>query len=414
MSGLSCGAPVHSGWNLAHICRLIPEAHALFATPPGCSRIIRLSAIEKNMSERFTTLDITKEDITFGSAEEKILRFARETIIRLKEDGRLPKAFIIFVSCIDSFIGTDHAVYLDALKREFPEIRFLDCAMDPINREIKPPIVRMQEEICSLFDGSEKIRAVNWIGRFLPVNTNNELKTHLEKHGIASLHAYDCRTMDELKKMGGSMMNIVAHPSAVSAAKELENRLGMPWVPVLCGDAFKELPNIYDRICAELQIPPLDINAVSEEVHAAIKEAADAVKGWKIAVSDDADFFPYALAAQLLDHGFDISYVFAGQPAPPERDAARRLADMGVKFAGESADMARAFADGRFALKNTAAVGAEAAYYTKTKNFVQRIAFGGDAGFYALKNLAEDIVKAAEEDKDVRCLMSPGRGCAAL
>ena len=36
--------PERACFNLTHYARLIPESHAVFVMPPGCSRIIRLLA----------------------------------------------------------------------------------------------------------------------------------------------------------------------------------------------------------------------------------------------------------------------------------------------------------------------------------------------------------------------------------
>ncbi len=415
MSGLCYSAPVHLGWNLAHICRLIPEAHVLFATPPGCSRIIRLSAVQKGISESFTTLDLSSDDIVNGSTEERILSGARDALAALKAQGRFPRAMLIFISCIDGFIGTDHEYYLGTLRDEFPSVKFLDCAMDPINREKQPPIVRMQSAIASLFEGGQKARAVNWLGRFLPVNENHELKAHLNAHGVKSMHAYNCRTMDEMNKMGKSALNIVTHPTALPAAKELEKRLGMPWFGLFSGDIFRDFPAVYDSICSELGIPPMDTAAAALNTHAALTRAAQSLKGISIAVSGDAAFTPYSLALILISHGFDVSYVFADEAGALERDAQAQLSANGnVRLIEEGAGLARAFSDGRYAQGKTVAIGADAAYFCKTPHFISRIAFGGETGFNSLADLGNELVSAAAVKKDMHELTLSGRGCSAL
>ena len=64
--------PERSCYNLTHYARLVPECHVIFITPPGCSRIIRLSAIEEGVSDRFTIFNLEQADVIAGSVEDII------------------------------------------------------------------------------------------------------------------------------------------------------------------------------------------------------------------------------------------------------------------------------------------------------------------------------------------------------
>ena len=141
-------SPAQSSWNLAHIIRLMPESHALFAAPEGCTRIIMLSAAAAGMTGRFSAVAVTNADVVNGGVEEKIARAAEEIMRR-----RAPKALFIVTSCIADFIGADRAIYLDALREKYPQTLILDARMDPINRKSGlPPIVRMQKLLCGAFE----------------------------------------------------------------------------------------------------------------------------------------------------------------------------------------------------------------------------------------------------------------------
>ena len=101
-------SPAQSSWNLAHIIRLMPESHALFAAPEGCTRIIMISAAAKGMTGRFSAVAVTNADVVGGGVEQKIMRAAEEVMWR-----RGPKALFIVTSCIADFIGADHTeVYM--------------------------------------------------------------------------------------------------------------------------------------------------------------------------------------------------------------------------------------------------------------------------------------------------------------
>ena len=218
-----------SCFNLTHYCKLIPESHNIFVMPSGCTRILRLSSIEEGISDRFTMFHLEEADLIGGDTESILLDAARQTIARLTEEERRPKIFSLFVSCVDGFIGTDHDYVLGKLRAEFPDIIFFDLAVDPINRQTMPPLVRVHNAVTGLFEKSEPRRAVNWLGHFLPPAEDNALASALAEQGIASWHLLECETLDDLRTFGGSLANIVATPVALPAARTLQARLGIPY-----------------------------------------------------------------------------------------------------------------------------------------------------------------------------------------
>ena len=226
-----------SCFNLTHYARLIPEHHAIFVMPPGCSRILRLSAIEEGISHRFTMFNLEASDVIDGAVEEILLEAARSTLERLTEEGRRPKVFSLFVSCVDSFIGTDHDYVLETLRAEAPDVIFLDLAVDPINRDTLPPLVRLHREVTALFAPCEPARAVNWLGSYLtPAQQEQPLEKALAERGIASRHLLDCESLSELRSFGGSLANIVVSAVALPAARSLKQRLGMPYLNLVKPD----------------------------------------------------------------------------------------------------------------------------------------------------------------------------------
>lgn len=221
--------PERSCFNLTHYAKLIPESHAIFVMPPGCSRILRLSAIEEGISDRFTMFNLEQSDIIEGTVESILIDAARGTLDRLTEEGRRPKIFCVFVSCVDSFIGTDHDYVMEELKNIAPDIIFLDLAVDPINRDTRPPLVRLHNAVTALFEKNGTERTANWLGSFLPPAEDQPLRLRLTQQGITSRHLLDCRTLAELRRYGNSAVNIAATSVAVPAARKLKDRLGTPY-----------------------------------------------------------------------------------------------------------------------------------------------------------------------------------------
>ncbi len=221
--------PARSCFNLVHYARLVPEAHIAFITPPGCSRIIRLSAIEEGVSDRFTVFNLEESDIISGSVEEIIIDGVKATLGRLDAEGRRPKVFEVFVSCVDGFIGTDHNYVMEELRAYAPDVIFMDLAMDPINREIQPPLVRVHKNITALFEKTGDEPAVTWLGKWIPPEEGDPLRLALEARGIASRHLLQCETLEELRALGRSRAFIAVSRIMLPVVQELKARLGTPY-----------------------------------------------------------------------------------------------------------------------------------------------------------------------------------------
>jgi hypothetical protein len=218
-----------SCFNLTHYAKLIPESHAVFVMPPGCSRILRLSSIEEGMSHRFTMFNLEQSDIINGSVEDLLLEGAERTLKRLTEDGRRPKILSVFASCVDSFIGTDREFVIEQLQEKYPDVIFFNLAVDPINRDSLPPLVRVHNTITALFEKTGSTRTANWLGHYLRPDENHPLLLKLQQSDITSRHLLDCETVEELRQMGNAAVNIVAGPMALPAARILKNRFGTPY-----------------------------------------------------------------------------------------------------------------------------------------------------------------------------------------
>ena len=221
--------PERSCFNLTHYAKLIPESHAVFVMPPGCSRILRLSAIEEGISHRFTMFNLEQTDIINGSVEDILIEASKTTIERLTEEGERPKIFCVFVSCVDSFIGTDHTYVMEELRSYAPDIIFLDLAVDPINRDTLPPLVRVHNQVTALFEKTSTERRVNWLGSYLPPAADQPLRTKLEAQGISVCHLSDCETLEDLRLCGNSAANIAATAVAAPAVRKLKERFGTPY-----------------------------------------------------------------------------------------------------------------------------------------------------------------------------------------
>ena len=160
------------------------------------------------------------------------LRGMCQRLQRLTEDGRRPKIFCVFVSCVDSFIGTDREYVMEELRQMEPDIIFFDLAVDPINRDTMPPLVRLHNTITALFEKTENAaptRTVNWIGNYLKPEETHPLVQKLQQNGLTSRHLLDCTSVEELRLMGNSTANIAMTAMGLPAVKKLKEKFGTPY-----------------------------------------------------------------------------------------------------------------------------------------------------------------------------------------
>jgi hypothetical protein len=399
-------SPAQSSWNLAHIIRLMPESHALFAAPEGCTRIIMISAAAKGMTGRFSALALTNADVVNGGVEEKIACAAEEVLRRYA-----PKVLFIVTSCIADFIGADRSIYLDALRERHPETLILDARMDPINRKSGlPPIVRMQNLFGDAFTRTDADKAVNVLGSFTPPEEGQELLDHLHAHGYGVRHVYRCETLDQLRHMGNSAVNLVVHPSAVPAARDLQARLDMPWVDLTSVSDEEALVSAYDAVCRILGLPPCDISSAKAHCINALDELQKALGNRPLRLDDGYVRRCDRLAGFLAEHDVPVEILFASE-LPDEVRAALREKDVRVE---ESDAPECAFAAERFRNPEAVCAGDYAAWASGSRHYALGLTFSSRFGFGGLEHVLCDLMKACQTERPLDDMRHCGTGCFGL
>lgn len=221
--------PERSCYNLTHYAKLVPESHAVFIMPLGCSRILRLSAIEEGISHRFTMFNLEQGDLIEGSVEDIFLDGVKDCLDRLTAEGHRPRVMMTFTSCVDGFIGTDHGYVMDRLRAYAPDVIFMDLAMDPINRETLAPLVRVHRNITALFEKTGRSRDVVWLGKWIPPQADHPLAAKLAERGLVSRHLLDCGSLEALRQLGSAAAFIAETKLMLPVVRELKERFGTPY-----------------------------------------------------------------------------------------------------------------------------------------------------------------------------------------
>jgi hypothetical protein len=220
-------SPAHGGWGVVRVALLVPETHLLFVCPPACGRHGAIAAIEQGYKKKISYLCINDHEIVLGGYEAEIERGVREVMSRIQPR---PKALMIFMSCIDDLLGTDHTAALRRMEAEHGvPIRL--ARMNPISTDTKlPPGIRVQQTMYEFLDPpAARDRGVIILGSYRPPPPGSELATILGLFGFGPLrHPEYCPGFESFRAMSASAAALLLRPEGRAAAEDLEARLGIP------------------------------------------------------------------------------------------------------------------------------------------------------------------------------------------
>ena len=418
--GLEYRAPARGGWTIVHTGFLLPESHEVFVCAQSCLRGVVLSAAELYDSHRFSTISVDEESVLEGNCEEIIIEGVTHILEGLGKKGPLPKALLLFTSCVHHFLGTDLKLIFRELERRFPEVGFVQCWMNPVMRKTKlPPDPFMRKQLYSLLKPAEtNMRQVNIIGNNLAIEGSSELYDILEGKGFSVKDICTCRTFEEYGSMSSACLNIVTHPLGRPAAKELEERLGQRWVYLPVSYDWDEIECHWRTLTGLLE---LDYGEMEEflaerksEARKAFKTLAEELKDWTVAIDYTVSARPLGMAKMLTECGFHVDRIYIDTISPEEKETLEWLKEhcprmeLAPTVYHKMAVLPRSMAQDRKVL----AVGQKAAYFTGTSHFVNMVEDGGLYGYGGLFALAGLMREAAETEREAENVIQvKGWGC---
>lgn len=419
--GLEYSAPARGGWTIVHIGMLLPESHQVFVCAQSCLRGVVLSAAELGDSSRFSTISVDEDSVLEGNCEEIIIEGVTHILEGLPA---LPKALLLFTSCIHHFLGTDMKIVFGELNTRFPQMGFVQCWMNPIMRKTKmPPDPFMRKQLYSLLKPADMCRRqVNIIGNNLALRKSSELYTILEKNGFSIKDICTCHDFREYEAMASSRLNLVTNPLGRPAAKELCGRLGQEWVYLPVSYDWEQIREHWKCLSDLLE---LDFDSIWKEgemdqlwqkAETAMETLAGELAGWSVAIDYTASSRPFGMAKLLVKCGFRVERIYADTISPEEEDTFAWLKKQCPRILlcptvyHKMAVLPRTWC--REAGGKVLAIGQKAAYFTGTSHFVNMVEDGGLYGYGGILELAAMMEEAAGEEKDTEKLIQvKGWGC---
>lgn len=414
VSGLEYGCSARGTWNIVHTGMLLPEGHEIFVCAAGCLRGVVLTAAEMNATDRFSTVEIREQNILDGDMEDLIIEGVTDILNKLP---KMPRAVLLYTSCVHHFIGCDLPMTYRELRRRFPQVDFTDCYMNPIMRKSGlTPDQLMRRQLYSLLKESEKKpNQISIVGNNIGVQKSSELYSLAQRAGYSLLEITDCKSYDEYQKMACSSATVVTNPVALPAGKELQSRLSQEllFMPLCYG--FDSIENSLNILAEYMGLEKQSFENEKAECKKALADTLSLVGDTPIAIDYTATTAPLSLARLLLENGFNVQRVYADSFNALEKDDFVFIKENYPSLSLYATVHAKLRVFERSSERKTLAIGQKAAYFTGTEHFVNIVEGGGMYGFDGIIKLCALIREAYMSPKDTRALIQiKGLGCGCV
>lgn len=419
---LHYSSPANGDRGIVRAGMLVPDCVELFVCPFACGRHGSISAVKENLKHRLFYLYLEQEDIINGY-DDLIVEAVGELLENL--DNR-PKVILIFVSCLDDLIGTDHEALNETLSRMYPDIKFRNCHMNPIAKGSKcPPAISIQNNIYSLLDEfEEKDEGVNCIGSFVPISKNGEIHDFLTHYGFGEFrHITNYLSFESYQDMGKSCCNILITPVGNQAVEQMEDKHKMPYIYLPISYRLEKIERDYEALrkfltdvkvaknsekysleTGALIIEKFDLGKYKREAEAAIEKARLAVGNIPIIVDYSAARSPFGLARALLEYGFNVVRVQAPECTSIDRENLDWISEHHSHIEVLQSQHHKVV-NRENQIPESISIGVDGAYIAGSKYVVDQFDDEGCFGFDGVKRLMNKIAHALEHEVDLKSMI---------
>lgn len=302
--------PCAGEWGIVRGAMAVPELVLLFVAPTGCSRHGSVCAMMNGYRERVFYLDASEEDLVMGTHLDGL-----DAVVDAIMQGlpTKPAAFFLFSTCVDDLLGSDYRSLAKTFSKRYG-IPFVDGHMDPISlTSSAPPLVKLQRSIYEILEqvtpGKRDESAVNIIGPFAQLSPESDLIHLLHDCGYTRIRQLpSCKTFEDFAAMRNSALNIVMRDTALLAAREMERKLGIPFVHAPAFAYTPDVARVYDAMAAQFKAP-FNYQPFLRQAQQACEQYKPLLQGKSIGIGASLALSPFEAAVVFLEAGMDISFI---------------------------------------------------------------------------------------------------------
>jgi hypothetical protein len=406
-------SPAHGGWGVIRTALLVPEAYLLFVCPPACGRHGAIAAIEQGQRGRIAYLCLEDREIILGTYKDEIEKGIRRIMEMVRPR---PKALMIFTSCIDDLLGTDHDPLIERLEGDYG-IPVRHARMNPISLDgpLPPPLgiqKTMYELLVPLNAGTarrpgfpKRDGRVLLLGCFKSPAMDSELARFLAFCGAGPLaHPDFCDSFESFHSLAQCGAALIIRPEGKAAAGNLGSSLGIPILPAFVSFDRASVLERYRNIAAffksgkeaETEFYFREAMAECGELESELRSVlGDA----RIALDGTATCAPFSLALALVQAGLRVCRVYANQLPEFDKAAFGKLRSLKGDIVIGNPNHARKHGERPSPPLADISIGFEAAYATASPVTVPLAFDEGRYGFEGYAMVLKEILKSLAGEK---------------
>ena len=414
--GLEFNSPAHGNWNIVHTGMLVPEARQIYVCADNCMRGVVLTAAEMNAADRFSFVIVEEKDLLGGNLEDVTIEGVTDILNRLDEK---PKAVLLFTVCLHHFLGSDLDRIYGELEERFPEIFFMRCFMDPVMQKTGPtPDQKLRR---AMYDAVPEREAdpecVTAMGSDFVLDESADICRILKKNGIRLREAPACKTWEDYQSLGEGSLILNCYPAGKFGVQQQAERLGRPFLYLPGSFDYEEIET-QEKYLLELLDQHsggkngLDIETEIRKCEETLSYAHQIIGDTPIVVDYLFHPRPLGLTKLLLTHGFQVQSVFLDSISPEEKEEFFWLKEHAPELELIATIQVKMRVLPRGGEEEVLAIGQKAAYFSRSRHFVNLVQGEGLYGFDGIRRTAELMMDAYREEKDTeKLVIQKGWGC---
>ena len=413
-SELEFNSPVHGNWNIVHTGMQMPEAIQIYVCADNCMRGVVLTAAEMNAADRFSFVILEQQDILNSNLEEITIEGVTD-VLNKREDH--PKAVLLFTVCLHHFVGSNLDYIYGKLERRFPDICFIRCYMDPIMQ--KHGLTPDQKLRKAMYDPlpvcEPDEKTVSVFGSDFVLDESSDIKRLLKKYDYTVRELPACQSWQELLDMSKGRLFINCYPAGKYGTEAQARRLGRAHLYLPGSFDYDEIEWQLKQLTDALGLPELTEDEMKREREAceeSLAKAKELIKDMPITLDYLYHPRPLGLAKLLLTHGFRVKVIYLDSISPEEEADFLWLQEHAPELELIATIQVKMRVLPRGGGEEVLAIGQKAAYFSRSRHFVNLVQGEGLYGFDGIRRTAELMMDAYRNEKDTeRLVIQKGWGC---
>lgn len=220
---------------------------------------------------------------------------------------------ILCGTCIDALVNTDYDSICRRLSTRF-HLRVTYQIMGPIIKGTpKHGQYHMYTSIYNLLNAvpkSSNRKTVNILGRLNAPDIHSEFSRLLTQADITDVfYIADFCTLEECDKMTNSILNIVVNEKALTSAKNLEKRFGIPYLFFSPTYDIEKIHSYYQQLSDFLGVT-IDDTAYYKPLREQVQKLKEKAPFFTCAIGERNIYSTLEAASDVMSLGFQIKSIF--------------------------------------------------------------------------------------------------------